>query len=274
MFQSGTQTLPESALDSDDAWWEAIRTAEGAARAKSLALHKATILVNQRRDRNGRLRIRVTLENESVAPRRRPRGHDDRELGRDMHLFNSVSARAPRRRTLPRDRVRAGTGGLPLRSAAPGLGARLATLSPKASTPAASRCRSTVQPEAVRSTTWPIFRQRRLKTNPDYEIAFAELAGDGWRGALGRVEQGMRRFLSEWDEELCEAGVDRRPPRRVRTRPRLRSPTRSAASRSVCAHSTKTRTSLARSARRTSSSTGSAAAARSRAGASSSSSTR
>jgi len=53
MFQSGTQTLPESALDSDDAWWEAIRTAEGAARANRLALHRATILVNQRRDRNG-----------------------------------------------------------------------------------------------------------------------------------------------------------------------------------------------------------------------------
>src|SRR5439155_3335819 len=83
MFASGTQTLPESALDSDEAWWEAIRTAEGNARSKPLALHKATILVNQRRDRQGRLRVRVTLENESVAPRRRPRGDDERELGRD-----------------------------------------------------------------------------------------------------------------------------------------------------------------------------------------------
>src|SRR5438445_2964161 len=60
------------------------------------------------------------------------------------------------------------------------------------------------QPDAVRTTTWPIFRQRRLKTNPEYEIAFADLAGDDWRGALARVEQGMRQFLSEWNDELLQ----------------------------------------------------------------------
>jgi hypothetical protein len=201
MFQSGTQTLPESALDSDEAWWEAIRTAEGAARAKPLALHRATILVNQRRDRNGRLRIRVTLENESVAPRRRPRGHDDRELGRDMHLFNSSLlarridgffhaiefAQAPEdfRYDLLRRVWAHGSNAV-----AEGVDAFDKPVS------------LDVQPDAVRTTTWPIFRQRRLKTNPEYEIEFTELAGDGWRGALARVEQGMRQFLTEWNEEL------------------------------------------------------------------------
>lgn len=201
MFQSGTQTLPEGALDSDDAWWETIRTAEGAARAKALAMHCATILVNQRRDRNGRLRIRVTLENESVAPRRRPRGHEDRELGRDMHLFNSSVlarrvdghfhkiefAQAPEDFRYDLLRLVWAHGS---NAVAEGVDARGEPVPLDA------------HPDAVRTTTWPVFRQRRLKTSPEYEIAFAELAGDGWRGALARVEQGMRQFLAEWNDEL------------------------------------------------------------------------
>lgn len=201
LFQSGTQTLPENALDSDEAWWEAIRTAEGNARAKPLAVHRATILVNQRRDRHGRLRIRVTLENESVAPQRRPRGHDDRELGRDMHLFNSSLlarrikghfheiefAQAPE--DFRYDKLR--------RVWAHGSNAVAEGVDA-----AGKPVPLDVEPDAVQTTTWPIFRQRRLRTNPEYEIKFAELAGDGWRGALARVEHGMHCFLAEWNEEL------------------------------------------------------------------------
>lgn len=201
MFASGIQTLPESALDSDDAWWEAIRAAEGAARTKPQPLHKATILVSQRRDRNGRLRLRVTLENESVAPKRRPRGDDERELGRDMHLFNSsVLARrvhgtfneiefAQAPEDFRYDELR--------RIWAHGSNAVSEGVDEHG-----DPVPLTVQPHAVRTTTWPIFRQRRLLTNPEYEIPFGVLAGEGWRGALATIEQGMHRFLADWGEEL------------------------------------------------------------------------
>lgn len=203
LFASGVQTLPEGALESDEAWWEAILTAEGAARAKPQALHKATILVNQRRDRNGRLRVRVTLENESVAPKRRPRGDEERELGRDMHLFNSsVLARRVRGTfnkiefaQAPEDfrydelrRVWA-HGSNAVGEGIDANGNPLPLL---------------VQPDAVRTTTWPVFRQRRLFTNLEHEIPFAVLAGDGWRGALADIEQGMHRFVAEWGDELMK----------------------------------------------------------------------
>jgi hypothetical protein len=58
------------------------------------------------------------------------------------------------------------------------------------------------EPVAIRTTTWPIFRQRALMTNPEYEITFAELTGPRWRDELARVEHGMEAFLAEWDTEL------------------------------------------------------------------------
>lgn len=201
MFASGTQTLPEGALESDGAWWEAIRAAEGDTRSKPLAMHSATLLVNQRRDASGQLRIRVTLENESVAPQRRARGDVDRELGRDMHLFNaSVLARRVQGHfreiefaQAPEDfrydglrRVWAhGSNAVAEGVDADGVPVSLS-----------------MQPVAVRTTTWPVFRQRRLRTNPEFEIGFAELAQEGWRGALSRIEVGMQSFLDEWNTEL------------------------------------------------------------------------
>jgi hypothetical protein len=202
-FASGTQTLPKTGLESDAAWTAAIRSAEGHARKTPHPTQKATILVNQRRDRHGNLRMRVTLENESIAPKRGKRGDEDRELGRDMHLFNSSVAvhraegefqeiefaQAPE--DFRYDHLR--------RVWAHGSNA-VAEGVDKEGEPVGFA----VQPDAVRTTTWPIFRQRKLITNPEYEIAFSELSGENWRDALERVRLGMHSFLAEWDEELTK----------------------------------------------------------------------
>jgi Helicase conserved C-terminal domain len=200
-FSSGTQTMPETALDSDTAWRDAIREAEGDARQTPHRPQQVTILVSQRRDRHGNLRLRVTLENQSIAPRRGKPGDDDREMGRDMHLFNAA-VRARRLHGLFKeiefaqapedfryDHLR--------RVWAHGSNA-VAEGVDEEGTPV----ELSVQPDAVRTTTWPIFRQRKLVSNPEYEIAFADLAREGWRSQLAHVRDGMKRFLEEWDEEL------------------------------------------------------------------------
>ncbi len=202
----GNQRLPVTAIEGDDAdWWDAIRKAEGSARTdRPLSPQQAALTAQVRRDGLGRMHVALTLANQSVAPRRGKRGQPDKELARDMHLFNCklvvgaptgeiVAAefdRAPEdfrydhlRRVWAHGRNAAADGydehGWAIDADDP-------------------------PPHTVRTTTWPIYRQRRLETNRDLEVAFADLADPATLlPELTRVQAGMQAFLSRWDDELA-----------------------------------------------------------------------
>lgn len=204
-FQSGRQTLVAQAAATDDAdWKQAIKLAEGSSRVdRPLMPHRARFNVRWRRDKHGHLRVHVTLSNESVAPRRSSHDRSQRELDREMHLFNtSLRAREVEGAFLKTDFIQAPEDFRydQLRTvwvhgrnaAAEGIDADGHPVDPDGA-----------RPVELRTTTWPIFRQRKLVPNPDIEVEFARLADPAeFRGVLGNVEAAMRQFASEWEAEL------------------------------------------------------------------------
>jgi hypothetical protein len=207
MFQSGRMTLPPESTTSQETFELAIREAEGGARReRPLQLHTGKFDVNWRNDGQGDLRVHVTFENTSTAPRRSALRRGIRELDRDMHFFNTrlrveLGAGVFRELTfaqLPEDfrfdhlrivwahgrnavGIAVNEYGRPLESGAGD------------------------EPAAVATTTWPTFHQRRLEPSPKVSVTFADLAEESkWRGVLTHVEQGMREFASAWEQELQE----------------------------------------------------------------------
>ena len=198
----GNQTVPEDALDSDQATWEQTFCAkEGAVRAtRPLRPHHVSLTVQTRRTRTGDLNVSVTLANDSVAPRKGEKG-DAKELQRDMHLFNcqlravpSVGRLAPIEfERAPEDfrydalRMVWAHG---RNAAADGYAGGLP-------------CAPTTQADEVRTTTWPLHVQRKLVTNPDLELAFADLSDpETLIRELVQIQTAMQEYLRRWDLEL------------------------------------------------------------------------
>lgn len=202
----GNQRLPVTAIEGDDAhWWSEIAKAEGNARtARALRPHQATLTVQVRRGALGRLHVAVTLANESVAPRRGKRGQPDKELPRDMHLFNcKLVAGTPAGHVAPSEFERAPEDfrydhlrqvwAHGRNAAADGYDEAGAAIEPDAG-----------PPHTVRTTTWPIYRQRKLETNDDLKVTFADLADpETLLAQLTRVQAGMQEYLARWDAALA-----------------------------------------------------------------------
>ena len=191
-----TQTLPEDALDSPEAWAKAIHEEEGDGRQRPLTPHSAEISVSWRRAGDD-LRVHVTLANTAVVkprPKKRVKQSGPRELYRDMHLFNA------------RVRVHEGAGSL-------------------------QKTRFNQAPEdfryeesrfvwatghncvgdrdgdegPLRTETWPLYRQRRLvpRAKEGLEVRFADLANEGtYRGALDGIYAEMQEFERDWKKAL------------------------------------------------------------------------
>lgn len=205
MFQSGRMTLPPEATESQETFERAIREAEGDARAsRPLRPHTGRFDVSWRLDRDGRLRVHVTLENTSSPPRREALRRGLRELDRDMHFFNTrvrVKLEAGTFREMPFaqlpedfrfDHLRKvwAHGRNAVGIAEDEHGTQLGPDSDAA-------------PNAVATCTWPVFHQRRLEPNPSVSVSFSDLADEHrWRAVLASVEQGMREFAADWKREL------------------------------------------------------------------------
>lgn len=205
MFQSGRMTLSPESTASQEVFDRALREAEGdARRERPLQPHIGKFDVNWRLDGDGNLRVHVTLENTSTAPRRAALRRAVRELDRDMHFFNTslrvelsvgsfcklLFAQLPEDFRFDEQRSVWAHGRNAAAIAVDELGQ---PLEPDAD----------ADPAAVATTTWPTFRQRRLEPSPKVSVSFADLADVAkWRGVLANVEQGMREFVAAWEKEL------------------------------------------------------------------------
>ena len=199
----GNQTVPESALDGDQAAWEqTLRAKEGDARTRrALRPHHVSLTVQTRRTRTGDLNVSVTLANDSVAPRKGEKG-DAKELQRDMHLFDCQLRAAPtagRLASIEFERAPEDFRYDHLRMVwAHGRNAAADGYA------GGQPCAPTTQADEVRTTTWPLHVQRKLVTNPDLELAFADLCDpDMLLGELVKVQTAMQDYLRRWDDELA-----------------------------------------------------------------------
>lgn len=199
----GNQTVLEAALDSDQAAWEqTLRTNEGTARTeRALRPHQVALTVQARRTRTGELNVSVTLANDSVAPRKGEKG-DAKELQRDMHLFNCQLRAAPtagRLTAIEFERAPEDFRYDHLRMVwAHGRNAAADGYADSAP------CAPDAQADEVRTTTWPLHAQRKLVSNPDLELAFADLSDPQTLiSELVKVQTGMQEYLRRWDQELA-----------------------------------------------------------------------
>lgn len=197
----GSQTLPEDALQSQEAWRAAIEKAEGEARSASLEPQDARLVVTTRQGHDGLLHVRASLINCTIAqPTRRHPGSTNpaSTLKRDLHLFNS------------RLRVYTADGDLtPTRFAQAPEDFRyshLRTAWAIGHNCVARRLSSAEDSEQPLSTeTWPLYRQTRLdsRSDPSLELEFAVLARDGtYMAALRQVQAEMAAFEEEWRTAL------------------------------------------------------------------------
>ncbi|MGA7704201.1 MAG: helicase-related protein [Solirubrobacteraceae bacterium] len=217
-FQSGRMTLPPQCTSSQAEFDAAIRDAEGdARRSHPLAPHRANFHVAWKHDQSNYARVHVTFANESQAPRRASHNRDIRELDRDMHLFNvrmrvqtatgefvsQPFAQAPEDFRFDDLRLVWGHG---RNAVVEGVDATGQFVEPSSLTP----------PAAVITTTWPIFRQRRMVPNEHgapqpapaelapLDVTFASLAEETtWRECLRDIETRMRQFDEAWGQELA-----------------------------------------------------------------------
>ena len=205
MFQSGRMTLPPEATASQEAFEHAIHEAEGdARRERPLRLHTGKFDVNWRLAEDGNLRVHVTLENTSAAPRRSALRRGMRGLDRDMHFFNTrlrIELGAGRFQELPFAQLPEDFRFDHLRKVwAHGRNAAGIAIDDRGRSLEPDAC---VKPAAVATTTWPTFHQRRLEPSSKISVAFADLADKSkWRRVLTSVEQGMREFAAAWEQEV------------------------------------------------------------------------
>jgi hypothetical protein len=213
------QVLPSAALNGDQVHFQsAITASEGGARAEPLSAQDVRLHVGWQPDEGGLLRIKLTLANQTLEPRRerRPRARaagDDgsdggkagrRALVRDLELFNS------------RMRVYGNVGDF--------------TATHFLQSPKDFRYRDLrwvwctgincvgrrLQPvedheEPLTTETWPLYRQSRMesrrRSRPDgpdnLELRFDELANAGrMPKALARVSEAMKEYEADWQRQL------------------------------------------------------------------------
>lgn len=199
----GNQTAPEAALDNDQAAWEqTLRSKEGDARTKRpLRPHQVSLTVQTRRTRTGDLNVSVTLANDSVSPRKGEKG-DAKELQRDMHLFNCQLRAIPSAGQLaPIEFERAPEDFRYDHLRLVWAHGRNAAADGYTD---GQPCAPTTQAHEVRTTTWPLHGQRKLVTNPDLELAFAELSDpETLISELVKIQTAMQEYLRRWDAELA-----------------------------------------------------------------------
>ncbi len=207
-----SQTLPVSALDGDQAGFEAaIREAEGDARSRPLEPHDVKLHVSWRAEGEDLLRVQVTLRNDTLVKlrskrKRKPEAdqgdktkkQEPRELPRDMELFNC------RVRVLP---------------AAGSFAKTVYTRKPKdfrygefgsvwatGRNCVARRAEPQEDPaEPLISDTWPRWVQPRLAHRQDAgtEVTFAELANEAsCVAALTRILGAMKVFEGRWKQAI------------------------------------------------------------------------
>jgi hypothetical protein len=209
----GHQTVPEAALDSDQATWEQmLHSKEGDARTKRpLRPHQVSLTVQTRRTRSGNLNVSMTLTNDSVAPRKGEKG-DAKELQRDMHLFNCQLRAVPSAgRLAPIEFERAPEDFRYDDLRMVWAHGRNAAAEGYAD---GQPCAPTTQADEVRTTTWPLHAQRKLVTNPDLELAFADLSEpETLISELVKVQTAMQEYLRRWDAELATAAWQGDPDR-------------------------------------------------------------
>jgi Helicase conserved C-terminal domain len=195
-----SQQLPNSATQGTDAdYWQAISEQEGDARTRPLEPPSVAIEVDWRRMPDGTLKVNATLMNLTLEPRRERRkagehGHRARELA----LFNSQlrtyertgTFKATTFRQAPED-FRYADKRWVWASGQNCVARRL------------ERAEDAAEP--LSTETWPIYRQQRLVPNPDpdLQLSFKELAGDGFMNALRRVAGAMDDFEAAWRRELA-----------------------------------------------------------------------
>lgn len=192
-----TQTLPEEALESKQAWEAAIKEAEGDARQRPHTPHSAGISVSWRKS-GGNLRVHVSLANAAVAkarPKKTEKQKGPRELYRELHLFNA------------RVRVSEKTGSFERTQF---------NQAPEDFRYADSRYVWATGHNCVgdrdsdqgplRTETWPLYRQRRLvpRSKEGLEVRFADLANEKtYRAALDGIYAEMQAFERGWKEALA-----------------------------------------------------------------------
>ncbi|UTI63329.1 hypothetical protein NBH00_18475 [Paraconexibacter antarcticus] len=210
----GNQTVPVTALDGDEGLWrQALKAGEGAARSKrALRAHQVSLTLQTRMTRQGEMNVSLTLSNDSVAPRKGKDG-DAKELQRDMHLFNCQlrsASRAGQLTAIEFERAPEDFRYDHLRL----VWAHGRNAAADGFTEAGEQCPPDQTPDEVRTTTWPLFAQRKLVTNPDLELAFTDLADPGkMMGELVKVQTGMQDFLRRWDVELANPQWQNDPDR-------------------------------------------------------------
>lgn len=195
-----SQQLPNAAVaGSETEYREAIREQEGDARTRPLQPPQACIELDWRRMPDGQLKVRATLMNVTVEPRRERRkagehGTRDRELALfncRLRVYEHVGAvKKTKFRQAPKDFRYADQRWIWA------LGQNCC----------ARRLEATENPEEPLSTdTWPVYRQRRMVPNqePTLQLEFAELAGRGYLTALRRVAGAMDDFAAEWRRALA-----------------------------------------------------------------------
>lgn len=194
-----SQQLPNAAVQGTDAEYrQAIREQEGDARTRPLAPPELCVEVDWRRMPDGNIKVRATLMNLTIEPRRKRRKageHGTRP--RELALFNCSL------------RVYENTGTfqkIPFRQAPEDFRyAALRWIWVLGQNCCARRLEPPEDPESPLTTdTWPLYRQRRMVPNPDpaLQLEFKELAGPDYMTALRRIAGAMDDFAAEWRRVL------------------------------------------------------------------------
>ena len=194
-----SQQLPNTAVQGSDADYRAaIGAQEADARTRPLTPPEVCVEVDWRRMPDGNLKVRATLMNLTVEPRReRRKAGEHGTRYRDLHLFNAsllvyettgVFARTTFRQAPEDFRY-----------------ANLRWMWVLGQNCCARRLDSGEHEERPLATdTWPLYRQRRMVPNPDpkLQLSFKALAGPGYMDALRTVAGAMDDFAAEWRRVL------------------------------------------------------------------------
>jgi len=195
-FGAGAMRLPRTAAEgSDEEYWQVIAEADHEARADKLwDSPSAAVEVAWRRLDDSTVRVTCTLVNQTVAPARvRRKKGDPPVLYRDLHLFNCHLRVFERFGTFEAMRFRDMPSGFRYDD--------LRFMDASGQNCVGRRMHPDEHPERPLTTeTWPLYRQSRMEPNddPQLQMTFAELAGDGVLNALGRISVGMDAFADQW----------------------------------------------------------------------------
>jgi hypothetical protein len=198
-FRTGQQLSNTAVQGSDAEYWQAIREHEGDARTRPLAPPEVCIEVDWRKMPDGTLKVRATLMNLTIEPRReRRKAGEHGKRYRDLHLFNAGLLAYESTGTFAKTTFRQAPEDFRY--------ADKRWIWVLGQNCCARRLEASENPGRPLATdTWPLYRQRRMVPNPDpaLQIGFKELAGSGYMTALRRVAGAMDDFAAEWRRALA-----------------------------------------------------------------------